>query len=160
MYSHLLLALDGSATSHLAMAHASALARLSNAKVTVLHVVDELDHSNGFERPQVYLNEVRPRFLQAGQALLDAASEELLQAGVKCETVLLENSGKRASELIAEVAAAVGADVIVLGTHGRRGLSRLLMGSDAEQVARIAPVPVLLVRHKVAETQWRAATAK
>lgn len=151
MYSHLLIALDGSATSRLALAHASALARLGHAKVTVLHVIEELDHSPGFERPHIYLNHVRPRILQAGQALLGAANEELVQAGVKCETLLLESGGRRVSELIAEVAAAVSAEVIVLGTHGRRGLNRLLMGSDAEQVARIAPVPVPLVRDKPAE---------
>jgi nucleotide-binding universal stress UspA family protein len=52
------------------------------------------------------------------------------------------------SELIAAQATRLGADLIVLGTHGRRGVDRLLIGSDAEQLARIAPVPVLLVRER------------
>ena len=62
------------------------------------------------------------------------------------ETLLLESGGKRASELIAEQAKASGCDIVILGTHGRRGVERFLMGSDAEQVARIASVPVMLVR--------------
>ena len=62
------------------------------------------------------------------------------------DTVLIENLDARVSQLVVEHARAWGADLIVLGTHGRRGLARVLMGSDAEQIARTAPVPVLLVR--------------
>lgn len=62
------------------------------------------------------------------------------------ETVLLETLGHRVAELIIKQAKKWRADVIVLGTHGRRGLARVLMGSDAEIVVRESPVPVLLVR--------------
>ncbi len=147
MYSRLLVPLDGSPTSHLALDHAAVLARLSGATVVLLHVIEETEHSNGFERPKVYFEEVRPRFLAAGQALLDQAAGRLRQGGIAVETVLLESGGKRVSELIAQQADAARCDVVVLGTHGRRGVGRLLMGSDAEQVARIAPIPVMLVRH-------------
>jgi nucleotide-binding universal stress UspA family protein len=60
--------------------------------------------------------------------------------------VLLETLGHRVAELIIKQAKKWRADVIVLGTHGRRGLARVLMGSDAEIVVRESPVPVLLVR--------------
>ena len=72
MYSRLLVPLDGSATAELALHHAAALARLSGATLVLLHVIEEMKHCNGFERPQVYVEQVRPGFLAAGQALLDA----------------------------------------------------------------------------------------
>ena len=74
MYSRLLVPLDGSATAELALHHAAALARLSGATLVLLHVIEEMKHCNGFERPQVYVEQVRPGFLAAGQALLDAAA--------------------------------------------------------------------------------------
>jgi nucleotide-binding universal stress UspA family protein len=62
--------------------------------------------------------------------------------------VLRHCSAGRVSDVIVKEAAQWPADLIVLGTHGRRGAGRLLLGSDAEQVLRVAPVPVLLVRHR------------
>lgn len=155
MYSRLLVPLDGSPTALLALDHAAALARLSGATVVLLHVIEPLRHSTGFERPSVYIDEVRPRFLAAGQALLDEAAIRLRQDGIGAETVLLESGIERVSEQIARQAETSGCDLIILGTHGRRGVDRLLLGSDAEQVARIAPVPVMLVR----EPRRVAATA-
>lgn len=85
--------------------------------------------------------------MAAGQTLLDEAAGQLRQDGLAVQTVLLESKGERVSELIAQQAEALRCDLVVLGTHGRRGVDRLLLGSDAEQVARIAPAPVMLVRH-------------
>jgi nucleotide-binding universal stress UspA family protein len=64
------------------------------------------------------------------------------------ETELFETMGGRASDCIVAAAKQWGADLIVMGTHGRRGMSRLSMGSDAELVVRSTPVPVLLVRER------------
>lgn len=147
MYSRLLVPLDGSPTSFLALDHAAVLARMSGAAVVLLHIIEEDKHSNGFERPMVYIQEVRPGFLAAGQALLDQTAGRLRQEGIAVETLLVESLGERVSELIAKHAEASRSDLVVLGTHGRRGVDRMLLGSDAEQVARIAPVPVMLVRH-------------
>ena len=146
MYSRLLVPLDGSATAELALHHAAALARLSGATLVLLHVIEEMKHCNGFERPQVYVEQVRPGFLAAGQALLDAAAARLRGQGLTVETLLIESKGERVSALVAQQALSARCDLVVLGTHGRRGVDRLLLGSDAEQVARIAPVPVMLVR--------------
>lgn len=146
MYSKLLVPLDGSTTARLALDHAAALAELSGATIILLHVIEEMKHSNGFERPAIYIQEVRPRFMAAGQALLDEAADRLRQKGIAVQTVLLEGKCQRVSELIAQQADALQCDLIILGTHGRRGMDRLLLGSDAEQVARIAPTPVMLVR--------------
>jgi len=65
---------------------------------------------------------------------------------VKAETVQVESRGRAVSDVILAEARRSHADVIVMGTHGRRGLNRLLLGSDAERVLREAPVPVLLTR--------------
>lgn len=82
MYSRLLVPLDGSTTAELALDHAASLARLSGATVVLLHVIEELKHCNGFERPQVYIEQVHPGFLAAGQALLDAAAARLRGQGL------------------------------------------------------------------------------
>ena len=87
-----------------------------------------------------------PRRRSAGEALLQQARQRVEQQGVPVDTVLIENMDARVAQLVVEHAQAWGADLIVLGTHGRRGLARVFMGSDAEQIARTAPVPVLLVR--------------
>ena len=78
--------------------------------------------------------------------MLRRAQERVAQSGVPVDTVLIENLDARVADLVVEHAQAWGADLTVLGTHVRRGLARVLMGSDAEQIARTAPVPVLLVR--------------
>lgn len=148
MYKTLLVPLDGSATAQLALDEALVLARLSGATVQLLHIVDAMEHITGFEPPSVHIGDIRPRFLQAGQQILEQAAALLQAQGVAVHTTLLESRGERVSELIAAQATRLGADLIVLGTHGRRGVDRLLIGSDAEQLARIAPVPVLLVRER------------
>ena len=79
-------------------------------------------------------------------ALLDEAANQLRQDGIAVETVLLESGTERVSEQIARQVETSACDLVILGTHGRRGVDRLLLGSDAEQVARIATVPVMLVR--------------
>jgi len=78
--------------------------------------------------------------------LRDQAAQRLRQDGIAVETVLLESKGERASTLIVQQADAARCDLVVLGTHGRRGIDRVMLGSDAEQVARLAAVPVMLVR--------------
>jgi nucleotide-binding universal stress UspA family protein len=79
------------------------------------------------------------------RAILNHAAELATAAGVPFETILREVKVGRAGEAIA-AEAANGYDLLVIGTHGRRGLQRLLLGSDAELVLRTAPIPVLLVR--------------
>ncbi len=145
-YQHILVAVDGSPTSDHAVAQATGLARATGGSIRLLNVMDPLAHISGFERPEVYSQEVLPRLQKAGEALLQQARERVKQEGVAVDTVLIENLNARVAQLVVEHASTWGADLIVLGTHGRRGLERVLMGSDAEQIARTSPVPVLLVR--------------
>ena len=129
-----------------ALGFGAGLAKATGGRIRLLNVMDPLAHISGFERPDVYSQEVLPRLRQAGDALLRRAQERVAQSGVPVDTVLIENLDARVADLVVEHAKTWGADLIVLGTHGRRGLARVLMGSDAEQIARTAPVPVLLVR--------------
>ena len=69
-----------------------------------------------------------------------------MQQGVQVDTLLFDNVSNRLCDTVLEQVKKWGADLIVIGTHGRRGVGRMLLGSDAEQVVRTAPVPVLLVR--------------
>ena len=145
-YQNILVAVDGSPTSEYALVQAISLARSTGGRIRLLNVMDPLAHISGFERPEIYIQEVLPRLKKAGETLLQQARERVEQQGVAVDTVLLENLSARVAQLVVEHASAWGADLIVLGTQGRRGLQRAMMGSDAEQIARTSPVPVLLVR--------------
>ncbi|AOB31427.1 hypothetical protein AKI39_13105 [Bordetella sp. H567] len=146
MYTKILVPVDGSETSDKALEHAARLASLCRAEIRLLHIVDPLVYANGFERPRVYLEQVLPAMVRAGHRILAAARKRLEHQGVPCDCHLVECDGHRVSELIVAHARSWKADLIVMGTHGRRGVNRVLMGSDAESVARTSPAPVLLVR--------------
>ena len=83
---------------------------------------------------------------EAGKQVVADAEAVVRESGLKSESVMLEIMGGWAADSIVEEANAWGADLIVLGSHGRRGAKRLVMGSDAEEIVRTTPVPVLLVR--------------
>ncbi|SFH60955.1 Nucleotide-binding universal stress protein, UspA family [Collimonas sp. OK307] len=141
MYTNILVPVDGSANSDCAVAEAAKLAAICSA-----HVVDMAAYSSGFEQAEVYISQIRPLALTAAEELLARGRATLEAAKVAGDTELRENIGGRVATVIVERATAWGADVIVMGTHGRRGLERLMMGSDAELVARTSPIPVLLVK--------------
>ena len=142
----ILVTTDFSDAANQALQRAALIATQHQARLTLLHVVDPLTHITGFERPEVYVREIVPAMRSAAEGLLAKAREGVAAAGVPVETALVESQGERVSEIVVEQARAWPADLIVIGTHGRRGVDRVLMGSDAEQIARRAPVPVLLVR--------------
>lgn len=93
-----------------------------------------------------YDDEMYARLRKSGAAILDDAKAKVQAAGVAVDTALHELSEGRIHELVVQEAKAWKADLIVAGTHGRRGPSRFFIGSDAEQILHIAPVPMLLVR--------------
>jgi nucleotide-binding universal stress UspA family protein len=84
----------------------------------------------------------------AGRKILRRGEDLAKRLGLKCSSVLVETATGPAADPIVRQARKWRADLIVLGTHGRRGVRRLLLGSDAEQVVRTSPVPVMLVRAK------------
>ena len=79
--------------------------------------------------------------------VLEPAYKQLREFGLEVEVLLKESSNQRIAEVIVATAEAAGADLILCGTHGRRGLQRLILGSVAEQLVRLATVSTLLVRH-------------
>lgn len=148
MYERILVPYDGSVTSDEALAEAVRLAKLCSSRLRLIHIVDPMLHITGFEVGAVYANEILPGLLAAGEELLRKACEPIEAQRLVVESELIQSSGERVARIIVEQAVSWKADLIVIGTHGRRGVDRVLMGSDAELVARTSPVPVLLVRAK------------
>lgn len=146
MYEKILVPFDGSPTSEKALQEAAALALRMGAQVRLLHIIDPLTHAVGFVRPEVYQRELLPAAIQAAETMLDKACRQLTAQGIQAGTRLIENMDAQIAPLVLEEARQWGARLIVLGSHGKRGLERLFMGSDAEHIARTSPVPVLLVR--------------
>jgi nucleotide-binding universal stress UspA family protein len=146
MYQRLLVPVDGSPTSDQGLDQAIALARLTGGSIRLLNVLDELIFTTGFETGATYTGTVLPALRQGSERILAAGARRDAAARVAVDTLTIECFAKRPCDVIVEQAVLWPADLIVIGTHGRRGVSRMLLGSDAEQVARMAPVPVLLVR--------------
>lgn len=148
MYKRILVAVDGSDTSQLALQEAVKLTRESDGQLRIVHVVDEVTFD--LYREVVDPGEIQKAITKSGEAILSKAQTAVRAAGVKTETRLLkiEKLGRRVTDMIAQEADAWPADLIVIGTHGRRGFNHLLMGSVAEGVVRIATKPVLLIRGK------------
>jgi nucleotide-binding universal stress UspA family protein len=108
--------------------------------------MEVLHFATGFETAAAYANEVLPFMRRAGEKILEEGKSRAERAGVRAETVLIDNIMTRLSEAVTDQVQAWGADLLVIGTHGRRGVDRMLLGSDAEQILRSASIPVLLVR--------------
>jgi nucleotide-binding universal stress UspA family protein len=145
MYKKILVPVDGSETSTRGLNEAIKLAKEQGACIRLVHVVNEFILDPAYS-PQAYAPNVIESIREGGRKLLEQASLLVRQQGVACETALLESVGGPASDFVVAQARDWPADLIVMGTHGRRGLRRLAMGSDAEGVMRVTPVPLMLVR--------------
>lgn len=145
MYSRILVPFDGSDASRCGLREAIALARTQRATLVVLGVVSEVPLLMG-QAGFVNYGEVADILLRSGQDVAAQAAGEAKAAGVACETVVIDGGATPVSDVIVSQVGAQRCELVVMGTHGRRGLRRLTMGSDAEMVVRDAPVPVMLVR--------------
>jgi nucleotide-binding universal stress UspA family protein len=145
MYERILVAVDGSPTSLRGLDEALKVAKAMHARLKIVHVVNELIIAAEYV-PSVYYEPVMISLRDCGAKVLEQAAAIARRAGVPCEPSLVETLGGRAADEIVKQAKTWPADLIVLGTHGRRGLKRLVLGSDAELVLRQSPVPVLMVR--------------
>ena len=146
MYQRILVPIDGSPTSDQGLDEAIALARATGGSIRLLNVLDELVFTTGFETGATYMRTVLPALRQHSERILAAGRQRVGAATVAVDTLTIECFARRPCDVIVEAAVQWPADLIVIGTHGRRGVNRMMLGSDAEQVARMAPVPVLLVR--------------
>ncbi len=150
MYKHILCPIDGSATSNAGMHEAIQFAKEQNAQLHFLHVIDTyipiVDMSGDFNVTYM-INILR----ENGENIIKNAAAAAKKSGVIAETKTIESVGGRTASYIVQEAEKWPADLIVMGTHGLRGISRLVMGSDAENVLRTSNVPLLLVKSSHAE---------
>lgn len=142
MYKHILVPVDGSTTSMNGLEKAIRLAKASGARLRVLHVVDGI----AFSRDHSMFTATADKFRDSGRKLIKDVMARVKKQQVQADSRMVENLTGRAADTIVKEANKWKADVIVMGTHGRRGFNRLMLGSDAELVVRTASVPVLLVQ--------------
>jgi nucleotide-binding universal stress UspA family protein len=147
MYKRILVPVDGSAASAQGLDEAIDLARHLKARIELAHVVEPWVMVTP-ETVAVTAHDVAEIIRSNGRKLLAECQKKAANAGVEVDEELIETMGTSAGECIVRVASETKADLIVCGTHGRRGVRRVLMGSDAEYIVRRARVPVLLVRHQ------------
>lgn len=146
MYRKILVPLDGSATAARGLEEAVALARSTGASLALLHVIDAFPVTMEVATASAW-EALMDGLRQHGQGLLDQAEQAARTHGVATTSMLVEFPAGRVADVIVEQAQAQGCDLVVMGTHGRRGFRHALMGSDAERVLHISPLPVLVVRH-------------
>lgn len=154
-FQHVLVATDFGSSSLRAVHVAAELANRLAAHLTVLHVIHEAPPAYGVEAQLLTVDtpEARER---AAKVELDAYLESLAHAGRPCAGVV--RFGDPAQEIVA-YAEEAACDVIVVGTHGRRGLTRWLLGSVAEKLVRSSHIPVLTVRADGEEAREEAGAA-
>jgi len=146
MYGKILVPVDGSETSACGLDEAIKIARKLGSRIRLVHIVNELIFAGG-DGAGIYASDLIVSLRHSGKSLLAQAAARVRRHGVEADSVMIESMGASAADFIVEQARLWSADLIVMGTHGRRGLVRVAMGSDAECVVRIASVPVLLVRN-------------
>ena len=142
VFNKILVPIDGSHTSNKALDHALRIAQESKAQVRLVHCIDELSLLNSHE----YAGELFQLARSSGERILQEALTAAKGMGVPTDTRLIDRVGQRLGESVADAAGDFGADLVVIGTHGRRGIGRVLLGSGSEQIMRMSPVPVLMVR--------------
>jgi nucleotide-binding universal stress UspA family protein len=144
-YRRILVAVDGSPAATKGLREAVRLAKSEEAELCIFNVVDEF---YAFATPEAAAAgiDLVPSLREGGKNILTKAQAQADKQGIRSKTILRETVGGSTADAIVREVKKQRADLIVLGTHGRRGVRRLVMGSDAEQVVRTASVPVLLVR--------------
>jgi len=144
MFKHILVPVDGSPTSMLAVNKAAGLAKVFGSQVTAVYVIDPYPFT-GVGADFAY---GQAQYLSAATAdahtALDSVKSAMEQAGIPIDTVMGE--GHSVHDGIMEAAKTTGADLIVMGSHGRRGLEKLVLGSVTQRVLGDSLIPVLVVR--------------
>ena len=145
MYQRILVPVDGSHTSTLGLQEAIRIAIDQRARLKLISVIDGLIIAQNFEG-LIIADDMIDALRESGKKAINNALALVKKHDLKAEATTLETMGDRVAEVIVREAKKWKADLIVMGTHGRRGFNRLVLGSDAEGVLRHSPVPVLMVR--------------
>ena len=148
MYRRILVPVDGSTHSNLGLKHAIGLAKDQGARLRFLNVFDDWLSFGGADIMAADVSFLLQSIREIGERSIGEAVELARKKGLNADTLLLPGRGRHVSDVILDTARKWRSDLVVMGTHGRRGLNRLLLGSDAERVLRGTPVPLLLVRDR------------
>ncbi len=147
MYKRIAVAVDGSDTSTAALNEAVKLARVMDSTLLLLYVCEEMPVVWNMEGMTTFpLEDVTQALIESGKRLLQRDKARVAESGIDAETRLVEDYNGRVGAVISKEAEQWLADLLVVGTHGRKGLGHLLLGSVAEGVMRTASMPVLLLR--------------
>jgi len=146
MYNHIIVAVDDSSTAAMGLDKAVELARLNGARLEVVHAVDESIFSHITGTTLGSKNAALEALLTEGRDCLERAVTAATSQGITPESHLLSSETQHAADQIADHVAHTGADLLVVGSHGRRGFQHLLLGSVAEKLLRKVSVSVLVVR--------------
>ena len=157
MYQRILVPVDGSSTSSHGLGEAIRLARLTQGRLRLIHVIDELSFALAMDAYSGQRGDWLHELRAAGTRLLEEGVARAASEGVEADSVLRDTFRSAVPDRVTQEAASWPADLIVLGTHGRRGLGRMVMGSSAELILRHASIPVLLVRAPEAHARAEAA---
>jgi nucleotide-binding universal stress UspA family protein len=152
MCKRIFVAIDGSTTAQAALVEAIQFASLPGMSLCIGTMLDTgMLSKNSMGMGALFdVDQVKADMRQAAEMLLDDATAKAKEAGLDPFRILVESDNKRVADMIVEAAAQWDADLIVIGTHGRRGFERMVMGSVAENLVRIATTSLFLVRRKAA----------
>jgi len=147
MYKKILVATDGSILSKKAVASAIALAAVTNAELVALKVIPRYPQSyfeGGLALQAAEISRVEQQWATEGQSVVDEVQKGALAKGVKCKAVTVKSDV--VSDAVIAAAKKHKCDLIVMASHGRRGIKRLLLGSETQQVLTHSGLPVLVLR--------------
>ncbi len=149
MYARILIASDGSELADRAVDHGVQLAKLAGSEVTIVTVTEPVTIvGGGYATVVGGVVDPIPELIEAqeksARELLQRAANRAADQGVTAKTILVDNSF--AAEGIVATANEIGAELIIMGSHGRRGLNRLLLGSQTNNVLAHTKLPVLVTR--------------
>lgn len=149
MYTHILVPTDGSELSDKAVAAALKLAKLAGARITAFHAVEPYPLQGAYAAEASGVAELQPevfaeRSEEYAKRVLDAVARNAAAANVQCTTEYA--TARSVSQAIVDKARAQNCDLIVMASHGRRGLEGFLLGSETQKVLTHSTIPVLVYR--------------
>jgi nucleotide-binding universal stress UspA family protein len=150
MYKRILVPIDGSRASTQGLREALRFAKDQNAKVRIVHIVDEAALAQYPEAIDA-TGQILDTFINGGKKTLKNAMALAKRQGIEAECVLHEKLLGSLSDLILKEAKEWKSDIIVMGTHANTGIKHLLLGSNAEDIARSSRIPVLIVHSATEE---------
>lgn len=150
MYKRIMIGIDSSSCSIKALEEVILIARSLQASLRIVHAVDEsllVQHGMGIGT-YIDIEATKEQMREDGKKMLDDAVAKAKDAGCNAESLLIESTKNRVAEMLVSAAQDWNADLVVVGTHGRRGFERMLVGSVAENLTRIATTSLLLIREQ------------